>query len=133
MIDEGYIRSAQTILDREIANALSEALKPEPMNGSRGFHAGVCSGLKQVLDELLGPNRDQWEQWRLSEPVEQKVLAVEQNLQRVLKTLKSGMEKSADAVLKPEVMSSTWRDFQAGLYQGLQKSIDLLDPRKIYR
>jgi hypothetical protein len=67
MIDEQSIKRVQETLDRDMSDELIEALKPEPTKGSCNFHAGSFRGLKQALDELLGPNKDQWGALKLTE------------------------------------------------------------------
>src|SRR5208283_1738715 len=127
MIDEKGIKKAQETLDNEMAKELGEALRPEPKEeGSRSFHAGKARGLKQVLDELLGPNKDQWARWK---PSNVGIPKVEETLAAVLETLSSGAAKAANEVGKPEA-SSSYRDFQAGLCSGLRRGIGLLDPNK---
>lgn len=126
MIDEQSIKKVRETLDRELRNEIEEAFKPELTNSSRDFHAGLCNGLKQVLDELLGPNKDHWALWK---PSIIGIPKVQENLDKVLETLRSNAQKAWNEALKPEPVSSS-RDFHAGLCRGLNRGISLLDPNK---
>ncbi len=125
MIDEKRIKEVEAALDRDMDKELMEALKPEPTEGSRDFHTGSHHGLKQVLEELLGPNKDQWDRWKVDP------MAMQTDLKEVLFKLTDRRKKAADELVKPDnvrpdIVNSSYRDFQAGIYHGLQRGIDLI-------